>query len=246
MEYYFTENKNVDIINSRLLINGFEYKHLIRVLRKKVNDNLTITDGIRNIYKCKIVEITKTDIVCEIVSKDYNLYESELMVNLFVSPLRNSDRFEFLIEKVVELGVFEIFPVISKYTVVKDRFSETKMNRLRKIIVGAMGQSQRCYLPLLHNTVTFENFLGITNEKLNKIVYYEHSENTIKKQITNSVNEINILIGPEGGFDKDEIEKLLKNNWQVESLGERKLRTETAAIISVFEQLIKHKGKDIL
>lgn len=246
MEYYFTENKNVDIINSCLLINGFEYKHLIRVLRKKVNDNLTISDGIRNIYKCKIVEITKTDIVCEIVSKDYNLYESELMVNLFVSPLRNSDRFEFLIEKVVELGVFEIFPVISKYTVVKDRFSETKMNRLRKIIVGAMGQSQRCYLPLLHNTVTFENFLGITNEKLNKIVYYEHSDNTIKKQITNSVNEINILIGPEGGFDKDEIEILLKNNWQVESLGERKLRTETAAIISVFEQLIKHKGKDIL
>jgi 16S rRNA (uracil1498-N3)-methyltransferase len=246
MEYYFTEDKNVDIINSRLIIEGFEYKHLIRVLRKKLNDNLTITDGNRNIYKCIIVEITKTVIVCEILSKDYNLYEPELKVTLFVSPLRNSDRFEFLIEKVVELGVFEIIPVALKYTVVNGRFSETKMNRLRKIIVGAMGQSQRCYLPLLHNIVSFEELLEMTNEKLNKIVYYEHSHNTITTQKNNTTKEINILIGPEGGFDKDEIEKLLYNNWQVESLGERKLRTETAAIISVFEQLIKHKGKDIL
>jgi 16S rRNA (uracil1498-N3)-methyltransferase len=112
--------------------------------------------------------------------------------------------------------------------------------------VGAMGQSQRCYLPLLHNILTFEQLLDMTNEKLNKIVYYEHSDNIIKTQKTNTTNEINILVGPEGGFDKDEIEKLLYKNWQVESLGERKLRTETAAIISVFEQLIKHKGKDIL
>ena len=126
MEYYFTEEKNVDVTNSRLIVDGFEYKHLVRVLRKKLLDNLIITDGNRNIYQCKIVNITKSEIVCDILSKDYNLYEPELKLHLFVSPLRNSERFEFLIEKVVELGVFEIYPVVSKHTVVSNRFSETK------------------------------------------------------------------------------------------------------------------------
>jgi len=240
MEYYFTEEKNVDSLNSRLIVEGFEYKHLVRVLRKKEGDTITITDGNRNIYYCKIVEITKDKIVCKIINNDYNLYEPELKLYLFVSPLRNSDRFEFLIEKVVELGVFEIYPVVSKYTVLNNRFSETKMNRLRKIIISAMGQSQRCYLPIIHNTIKFEDILEITKDKFNKIVYYEHNGNIISNVGKNSTDEIYILIGPEGGFDKLEIDILVYNNWHVESLGKRKLRAETAAIISVFEQLKKY------
>jgi len=246
MEYYFTSYKNVDLLNSRLVIEGFEYKHLVKVLRKKLNDCLTITDGNRNIYECKIVEITKDEIVCEILYKKYDLYEPDLKLRLFVSPLRNSDRFEFLIEKVVELGVFEIYPVVSKHTVAIGRFSETKMNRLRKIIIGAMGQSQRCYLPVLHNTIEFDNFIEMTSTNLNKIVYYEHAGKNNETYKFDSNGEICILIGPEGGFEKFEIEKLIKHNWRIETLGERKLRSETAAIISVFEQLNKFKGKDIL
>jgi 16S rRNA (uracil1498-N3)-methyltransferase len=241
MEYYFTEEKNVDLLNSNLRIDGFEFSHLIRVLRKKANDELTITDGKRNIYHCKIVEITKTEINCEILSKDFDLNEPALRINLFVSPLRNSDRFEFLIEKVVELGIFEIYPVVSKYTVVKNSFSETKMSRLRKIVIAAMGQSQRCYLPFIHNTVSFEEMMKITDNKANKIVYYEHAGSNILSCEEKHNNELYILIGPEGGFEKKEIEILIDKNWQVASLGERKLRAETAAIISVFEQINKFK-----
>lgn len=246
MEYYFTEEKNVDLKNSRLIIDGFEYKHLIQVLRKKSGDLLTITDGKRNIYRCKIVEITKAEITCEILKTEYGLYEPELKIKLFVSPLRNSDRFEFLIEKVVELGVFEIYPVVSKYTVIKNSFSETKMNRLRKIIVSAMGQSQRCFLPSISNTVSFDDMLKITGEMDNKIVYYEHAGFVRDNKEHNTFNELCVLIGPEGGFDESEIDTLIKNKWQIKSLGERKLRTETAGIISVFEQLKQFKGKVLL
>ncbi len=241
MEYYFTEEKNVDLANSVLRIEGFEYKHLVRVLRKNVNDEIIITDGKRNIYRCKIVEITKTEINCAILSRDFNLYEPELRISLFVSPLRNSDRFEFLIEKIVELGVFEIYPVVSKYTVVKNSFSETKMSRLRKIIIAAMGQSQRCYLPVIHNTVSIDEMMKITDNKASKIVYYEHAGSDFVSNKEKPEGELCVLIGPEGGFDTKEIESLIDNNWQVSSLGERKLRAETAAIISVFEQINKFK-----
>lgn len=241
MEYYFTDSKNVNSDSSGLKLDGFEYKHLIKVLRKKVNDEITITDGYRNIYHCTIVEITKSEIYCRILNCEYDLNEPDKRITLFVSPLRNSDRFEFLIEKVVELGVYEIYPLISKYTVSKNSFSETKMNRLRKIVIAAMGQSQRCYLPVVHNTVSFSNMLQITEKAMNKVVYYEHSllENGVDRSIDS--NHLSITIGPEGGFDKEEIGILIKNNWQVESLGKRKLRAETAAIISVFEQLNKYK-----
>ncbi|MFZ4590553.1 MAG: RsmE family RNA methyltransferase [Ignavibacteria bacterium] len=241
MEYYFTEEKNVDLANSALRIEGFEYKHLVRVLRKNVNDEIIITDGKRNIYHCKIVNITKTEINCEILSKDFDLHEPGLRINLFASPLRNSDRFEFLIEKVVELGVFEIYPVVSKYTVVKNSFSETKMSRLRKIIIAAMGQSQRCYLPVIHNTVSLDEMMKITDNKASKIVYYEHTGSDFVSNKEKPEGELCVLIGPEGGFDTKEIENLIYNNWQVSSLGERKLRAETAAIISVFEQINKFK-----
>lgn len=241
MEYYFTDSKNVNSDSSGLKLDGFEYKHLIKVLRKKVNDEITITDGYRNIYHCTIVEITKSEIYCRILNCEYDLNEPDKRITLFVSPLRNSDRFEFLIEKVVELGVYEIYPLISKYTVSKNSFSETKMNRLRMIVIAAMGQSQRCYLPVVHNTVSFSNMLQITEKAMNKVVYYEHSllENGVDRSIDS--NHLSITIGPEGGFDTEEIGILIKNNWQVESLGKRKLRAETAAIISVFEQLNKYK-----
>jgi 16S rRNA (uracil1498-N3)-methyltransferase len=241
MEYYFTEEKNVDLVNSHLRIDGFEFNHLVRVLRKKVNDEVTITDGKRNIYRCKIVEITKTDIICGILSREYDLNEPDLMITLFVSPLRNNDRFEFLIEKVVELGVYKICPLVSRYTVVKNSFSETKLNRLRKIIIAAMGQSQRCYLPVINNTVSFDEMLKVTEIMNNKIVYYEHAGENTESEVNTSTKELYILIGPEGGFEVDEISKLIKHNWQVKSLGERKLRAETAAIISVFEQINKFK-----
>ncbi len=238
MEYYYTEQENIDIENKLLLIKDYEYRHLVKVLRKKKDDIINITDGLRNIYISKIVNIQKESIHCEIIETKHNLNEPKIKLRLFVTPLRNMDRFEFLVEKAVELGVYEIQPVISKYTIQQTSFSKAKMERLHKIMISAMGQSQRCYLPVLHNTLTLKEMITSSETYKYKYVYYEYAENK-EGIITKLDNEENICIftGPEGGFDKSEIQQLIKNDWQVRSLGERKLRAETAAIISVFENL---------
>ena len=207
-------------------------------MRKKQNDIINITDGLRNIYVCKIVNILRDSVLCEITETKYNLNEPKVKLRLYVSPLRNSDRFEFLIEKAVELGVYEIQTVISKHTLQKEAFSKTKMERMQKIMISAMGQSQRCYLPAIHNTMTLNDMIFKSEKYINKFVYYEYAEckEGIITKLDNDEN-ICILTGPEGGFDESEIQQLTNNGWKVRSLGERKLRAETAAIISVFENL---------
>jgi 16S rRNA (uracil1498-N3)-methyltransferase len=237
MEYYYTLPENIDEKNSKLEVKGYDYKHLVKVLRKKIGDKLKITDGKRNIYVSEIVEIKSDSLRCRILSKSYNLYEPETDLKLFVSPLRNQDRFEFLIEKAVELGVSSIYPVITKNCIVKAGFSGNKMERMKKIIISAMGQSQRCLLPELHETIDFGEMINITNSMENKIVFYEFADEGSKFGKAQVQKEICSLIGPEGGFTEQEINTLKEKNWQVCSLGSRKMRAETAAIISVYEIL---------
>jgi len=239
MEYYFTKKINVNPEKSELIIDDFEYKHLVKVLRKSTGDEITITDGERNIYGCIIKRIEKNRIICTIEKTNYNLYELSVDIKLFLSPLRNLSRFEFAIEKAVELGVNSIHPVITEHTVNKNIFSSSKAERLRKIIIGAMGQSQRCLLPKLSEPVTFEKMIEETSFDENKIVMYEFSEDRSEIKLLDKSKGLLLMIGPEGGFSKSEISKLLINNWQVRSLGDRKIRAETAVIVSVFEIISK-------
>lgn len=237
MEYYYTPESNINPDNNTLFLEDFEYKHLAKVLRKKVGDLLKITDGLRNIFDCKIVNISKGRILCEILDKHFNLYEPEVNLKLFIAPLRNNTRFEFAIEKAVELGVCCIQPVITEFTINKSSFSKNKLERITKIIISAMGQSQRCLLPGFENVISFDNMFKSTNSAHNKVVMYEFAQSSEKPGIDKQQKEINLLIGPEGGFSKQEINKLVQNNWQTHSLGDRKIRSETAAIVSVFELL---------
>lgn len=238
MEYYYTDTENINTVTGKLIIKGMEHRHLAKVLRKTEGENVTVTDGKRNIYECTIVRITKDSIDCSINDVKHNLFEPEVNVRLFVSPLRNQNRFEFLVEKAVELGVYEIQPVITMHTIQKSGFSAAKMGRFKKIIISAMSQSQRCYMPLIHNVIDLNGLIETTHEYDLKYLYYEFAEeNQVSKRKFNQSENICILIGPEGGFDKAEIQELLKNNWQLRSLGMRKMRAETAAIVSVFENI---------
>ncbi|HEX2788016.1 MAG TPA: RsmE family RNA methyltransferase [Ignavibacteria bacterium] len=235
MEYYYTPKENIN--KNYLYIIGDERKHLAKVLRKKIGDKIEVTDGELSVYECKIIEIEKERIKCEIINKKHNVNEPALKIRLFIGQLRNHDRFEFAIEKAVELGVNQIYPVISKYTVTNEKLNETKLKRLSKIIISAMSQSQRCFLPILHKSVSFDELLELTRNDKEKIVMYEFSgsENKLDEKI--SSDTINLLIGPEGGFSEDEINQLKNNGWKVKSLGERKLRAETAAIVSLYRIL---------
>jgi len=242
MEYYYTNTENINTEKGELIIDGFEFRHLIKVLRKKTGEDIVITDGKRNIFKCTIVNIEKDRLSCSINEVLFNLYEPELKIRLCVPLLRNSDRFEFLIEKAVELGVNEIQPVISGYTVPKEGLTSSKSERLRKIMIAAMGQAQRCYLPQLKDDITLAELISLTKNDINKVVMYEFAGKMSEKDASNYSDKLTILIGPEGGFSSEEIELLKEHRWRIMSLGERKIRSETAGIISVFyfiNQIIK-------
>lgn len=238
MEYYYTPSNKINLIEQILVIDDeFEYKHLAKVLRKKPGDTLQITDGELKVYDCIIESITRNEIKCNITNVQKDLYEPDKRIHLFIAPLKNSDRFEFAIEKAVELGVVSITPIITRYTINKSALNETKLKRLHRIIISAMGQSQRCLLPKLNNISKFNDLIRDTTCNKNKIVMYEFSGKDDKFVYDNTSNDISLLIGPEGGFSKEEIGLLRDDGWQVGSLGERKLRAETAAIVSIFELL---------
>lgn len=244
MEYYVFDNQGCMLEKNSIIIRGDLYKHLAIVLRKKTGEKIELTDGKGNIYECNIVKIDKHSVYCEIINIKSGLYEPDIKVRLFMSPLRNHNRFEFAVEKSVEIGVSEIIPVITKYTIVKSKFSDNKYIRLNNIIKSAAGQSQRCILPVLRNAVTFTDMIEITGKSNLRIVMYEHSDMEQNKHLKIKNNKVDLLIGPEGGFDEKEIELLKMHGWIIRSLGKRKLRAETAAIISLFEILNFYKYND--
>lgn len=239
MEYYYTPSSLVYPHKRLLYIEDFEYKHLVRVLRKRVGDKITVTDGEGNIYKCRIDSITETRIVASIEDTEKDLYELPYNLIACLSPLRNPSRFEFEIEKAVELGVKKIIPVITERTVVKEAFAGTKIERYRKIIITAMGQSMRCVLPEMSNKISLKELIDETANEPNRVVFYEFAENEeFVKPLPGSKN-IFILIGPEGGFADNEIENLKLAGWKVNTLGDRKVRSETAAVLGIYNVIKK-------
>ncbi|HRI85931.1 MAG TPA: RsmE family RNA methyltransferase [Ignavibacteria bacterium] len=239
MEFYYTPSENIFESENRLYLRDFEFKHLAKVLRKKTGDTVFITDGKKNIYQCIITEIGRNEIVCAIEKKETDLNEPEINLTLCLSLLRNMTRFEFALEKAVELGVNSVIPVMTQFTVSKNEFSGNKRERFEKIIISAMGQSQRCFKPVLKKTLSLNELNELCRDEKNKIVLYEFSEDTDKYKFDISSDKVILLTGPEGGFSKEEIQILKNSNWQIKSLGKRKLRAETAAIAALSQILIK-------
>jgi 16S rRNA (uracil1498-N3)-methyltransferase len=232
MDYFYTPREYIS--SSSLSITDQEAKHLAKVLRKKSGDEIYVTDGVFNLYKCKIQNINNELVNCEITEKFYNINESKIKINLYISLIKNPNRFEFAIEKAVELGVYSITPVICKNTVNK---TTEKTERWQSIAIAAMKQSQRCYLPLIYSAVNFINAVNKSNsdikliadekEKISQLNYIQTKE---LAELLNKITSIDIYIGPEGGFTLNELEEANSYGFKTINLGSRKFRTETAAI----------------
>ncbi|MBN8569697.1 MAG: 16S rRNA (uracil(1498)-N(3))-methyltransferase [Ignavibacteria bacterium] len=238
MEYYYTEKKNIFPEQNLLIIDNFEFAHLSKVLRKRAGDLITITDGELGVYECQIDGIGKDKITCTILNTKFDIFEPNINVHLLLCSLRSNERFEFAIEKAVELGVKSITPVFSERVINKAGFSVNKEKRLNQIILSAMSQSQRCFKPVLNSPETFSDMLSKTIGFGNKLAMYEFadSENTLRSYPYNT--DIYLLTGPEGGFSDSEVYKLKQTNWEVLSLGLRKFRAETAVIAALSKLLI--------
>lgn len=228
MEYYYTPKENIS--SGSLTIVDDEAKHLGKVLRKNAGDELYVTDGLGNLYRVKITSAEKASIECTILEKLPGINEPERKVILYQSLIKNPDRFEFSIEKSVELGVNEIYPVITEHTINK---TTNKIERWQSIALSAMKQSQRCLLPKVNSPVTFAEAISTCKASIKLIADETASISDGGFSRFTDKESIAVFIGPEGGFSPEEITLAVSNGFERLSLGPRKFRSETASILAV-------------
>ena len=218
-------NPDIHEATSSFTFDKEESKHIVKVLRKSVGDVLHITNGLGWMFDA---EITNADIKkCQAnISNAKQHPKREYKLHLAVAPTKMNDRFEWFLEKATEIGIDAITPILCDHGERK----VIKLDRFEKILQSAMKQSLQCYLPTINELTPFNNFV---NQDFEGQKYIAHCEDSDRKSLKNQLKpdqDIVILIGPEGDFSVKEIETALQHNFIPVTLGNTRLRTETAAI----------------
>lgn len=202
-------------------------KHITRVLRMRAGDKLRFTDGKGKLADAEIVYADKHDATVRILSTRM-VERSSKRICIAISILKNDARFEWFVEKATELGVNEIVPLLCKRT----EHSKFKQSRAEGILKSAMLQSLQSWIPVLHAPLNFDQFLSSHTASLKLIAHCEQSEKSdlAKTVDSNNADSVTILIGPEGDFSLAEIEAATAKGYHPVTLGNNRLRTETAAV----------------
>jgi len=204
-----------------------ESKHIVKVLRKKESDTIFITNGLGFLFESKIILASEKK--CEVkITKETFQEPDKFYTHIVVAPTKMNDRLEWFLEKATEIGIHEITPIICDHSERK----VYKIDRAEKIIQAAMKQSLHYYIPKINEPISFSQFvkLNIDGQK-----FIAHCEETDKKSFKNEVNKdkkVTILIGPEGDFSTKEINLAIENGFIPVTLGNTRLRTETAALVA--------------
>jgi 16S rRNA (uracil1498-N3)-methyltransferase len=216
-----------DIKSDTYILDEKESKHSVRVLRMKKGDNVRLIDGTGNLYEGIISEADPKKCIVEINNVIHDFEKRDYSLHIAISPLKNPDRFEWFVEKCVELGTDEITPLICRNTEKPDIRSERMLN----IIISAMKQSLRAKVTKLNETVGFGSFI---RKELNGNLMIAHCNNDVKRCSIGDIyvkgEDAVILIGPEGDFSHDEIVSAEESGFRSVHLGPGRLRTETAGI----------------
>ena len=207
-------------------LDDVDTRHAIKVLRKNLGDVLHITDGEGYLFEARIHKINTKNIELKIEDKQF--FEApKFELHLAIAPTKNIERIEYVIEKATEIG-------ISKFSFIKTSNSERKhinLERLERIAISAMKQSLKFYLPQLSDIVEFEDFIcNVQNEK--KIICH-YQENALELKTYTNIQDVCVMIGPEGDFSKEEFQLALQKGFEPVNLGDSRLRTETAALVAV-------------
>ena len=234
MPKFFVNNEQVN--NETITIQGKDINHIKNVLRMKVGDTLPIC--IKDNQKDCIVEIkniSEEKITCEIIKYEQNNTEPNIQVSIF-QGLPKSDKMELVIQKSVELGVYNIYPIEMARCVVQLKNQDKKIARWQTIAEVASKQSGRSKIPKIENCMKILDICNIIPEYDSILVAYEEEkDNTLKTELQllkeqNKKLKIGIVIGPEGGLEHKEVEQLKSSGAKVITLGNRILRTETVAL----------------
>lgn len=220
-------NSEIHNNNSTYSFSKEESKHIIKVLRKKTGDILHITNGKGWLFKAKITIANIKKCVVTILSKTQHSPKN-YKLHLAVAPTKMNDRYEWFLEKATEIGIDSVTPIICEHS--ERKF--IKAERFEKILQAAMKQSLSLYIPKLNPAIPLKAFL---EQDFNGQLFIAHCEDTNKKSLKHELKpnyNITILIGPEGDFSNKEIELAIEKNFTPVTLGNTRLRTETAAIVA--------------
>lgn len=224
MQIFYSTN----IVNSRIVIDGQEHQHISRVLRKKVGDEVFVCNGQGLLVEAVIDAVSKNETILSVIKVVEKQNESSNQLVLCVAPTKNIDRFEWMIEKCIEIGVYEIQPFIS----FNSERRIIKMDRLRQIAISALKQSKSLFLPKINELDRFGNVIKMCEAENKYIAYVSENEThlltELKKQRKNE--KAIVFIGPEGGFLEKEVEEAVQYGYKPVSLGKNRLRTETAGV----------------
>jgi 16S rRNA (uracil1498-N3)-methyltransferase len=204
-----------------------ESKHIVKVLRKKEGSKIFITNGLGFLFESEIILASEKK--CEVTITNETFQQPDTFyTHIAVAPTKMNDRLEWFLEKATEIGIHEITPIICDHSERK----VYKIDRAEKIIQAAMKQSLHFYLPKINEPVSLSQFVKL---KIDGQKFIAHCEETDKKSFKNEVKrdeKITILIGPEGDFSTKEINFAIENNFIPVTLGNTRLRTETAALVA--------------
>lgn len=241
MYHFFVSEEQINGENA--YIEGSDVNHIANVLRMKPGEELLISVKGDWDYLCKIVDIETDRVNLKVLE---SMEQRELPVNItLLQGIPKSDKLEMIIQKAVELGVSEIIPVKTKRVVVKidEKKVDTKVNRWNAIAESAAKQSKRSIVPKVYEPMSIDNALEIVKDFGVKLIPYENADGIDKtRKILDNMDKtknIAVFIGPEGGFEELEVERIKNSGFEVITLGKRILRTETAGLALLSNIMIR-------
>lgn len=247
MHKFFTPKEN--FMDNKAKILGDDVKHLYKVLRLSEGDRIILNNCEGDEFSAIINSITKQEVILDIEEKLEINNESAIKVYLF-QGLPKAQKMDLIVQKGTELGITEFIPTLTERVDIKLKGDFKKLDRLNRIALEAAKQSKRTIVPKVLEPIEFEDALNKMKDLDLVIVPYENAENFGIKTLINSgkidiskIKTIGILIGPEGGFEESEINKLKDNGAYIVTLGSRILRTETAGFVAT--SLVQYELGDL-
>lgn len=226
MQLFFT----TDIRGNLAYFDETESRHLTQVLRRKVGDTVQLTDGQGHLFSGEIIEVGKRTCVVGIQQTTTNFEARPFRLHIAIAPTKNMDRFEWFLEKATEIGIDEITPLICK----RSERTVVKTDRLKGVLASAMKQSLKAFLPIINEAVDYQQFMkqkfGGSDQKF--IAYCNDAERHPLSKMYEKPKNCVLLIGPEGDFTEAEVAMAFKQNFVGVSLGNSRLRTETAGVVA--------------
>lgn len=216
------------ISGNTYVLDEAESKHCVRVLRLETGHQITLVDGRGGFYLAEIADPNPRRCAVKVIKSEMNFGLRNFQVHIAIAPTKNIERLEWFLEKATEIGIDSVTPLLCRYSERK----EIKTDRLEKVMISAMKQSMKAYLPKINPLTRFSDFV---RQPFDGQKFIAHCEEQHRDLLTSKIllqEKYLILIGPEGDFSTEEIHEAIQYGFHPVSLGESRLRTETAGVVA--------------